>query len=184
MVNNIVIQTNNFYLRPFDPKDDFELCYDLWYDEEVIKPMGINPNDPKEDIKIKLERYELFMKSYGFTNFAVFKNDTSEFIGSCGLGVFHDPDKDHNPLGYNSEEVELGYLFYKKYWGRGYATELACACCNYIFNSYPNINRIVAVTFPTNIASQKVLLKTGFKFVCDVESKEYGKEKFYVLNRS
>jgi [ribosomal protein S5]-alanine N-acetyltransferase len=183
--NNIVIQTDNFYLRPFDPQDDFKLCYDLWHDKDVIQPMGINPDDPKEDIKDKLLRYKSWMDKYGFTNFAVFKKDNDEFIGSCGLGILHDPDGDHNPLPKNENgyDVELGYLFYKKHWGKGYATELTQACCDFILNNYQNIDRIVAVTFPTNIASGKVLEKIGFEFVSYIESKEYGKEKFFALER-
>jgi len=185
-INNITIKTDNFYLRPFHEIDDFKLCYDLWHDKDVIKPMGINPNDPKEDIKKKLLRYKSFMDKYGFTNFSVFKKDNDEFVGSCGFSIFHDPDGDHSPLPKNKNgyEVELGYLFYKKYWGKGYATELTKSCIDFIFNNYSKINRIVAVTYPANIASQKVLEKIGFEFVSDVNSKEYGKEKFFLLTKT
>ena len=185
-MNNITIKTDNFYLRPFHKKDDFELCHNLWNDVDILKSMDC-PACTKEDIKRKLERYELWMAKFGFTNFAVFTKDSDDFVGSCGISLFHDPDGDRNPLRpingekYLSRDIEIGYVLHKKYWGQGYATALAKACVNFAFSADCNIKRIVAVTTPNNIASQNVLLKIGFKFEKEVTSREYGKENFYVI---
>jgi len=56
------------------------------------------PPCTKEDIKEKLARYKLWMDKFGFTNFAVFTKDSDDFVGSCGMSLFHDPDNDRNPL--------------------------------------------------------------------------------------
>ena len=187
-INNIVIKTDNFYLKPFHEIDDFDLSYDLWNDTDVLKSMECNPCT-KKDIEEKLERYKLWMDKFGFTNFAVFNKESDEFVGSCGMSLFHNPDNDRNPLEpingekYLNRDIELGYVLHKKYWGKGYASELAKACVNFVFDNNSDIERIVAVTVPNNIASQKVLTKTGFKFVSNVDSKEYGKESFFVIKR-
>jgi GrpB-like predicted nucleotidyltransferase (UPF0157 family) len=181
-----IIETKNFYLRPFHPQDDFDLSFNLWNDADVLEAMEC-PACTREDIETKLARYELWMDKLGFTNFAVFSKEADEFVGSCGMSLFHDPDSDRNPLAsinsdkYLNRDIEIGYVLYKQYWGKNYATELAKACVEFVFDHNLDITRIVAVTVPSNIASQKVLAKIGFKLAQEVNSKEYGKEKFYVL---
>lgn len=184
----IIIKTEDFYLRPFHEIEDFDLSYRLWECKNITESMECEPCT-KEEIKTKLERYKLWMDKFGFTNFAVFTRNTDDFVGSCGISLFHDPDNDRNPLEqmngekYLNRDVELGYVLHKKYWGKGYATQLAKSCVDFVFDNNPDIHRIVAVTTPSNIASQKVLSKVGFKFESNVESKEYGKEKFFIVKR-
>ena len=183
-----IIKTEHFYLKPFDSVKDFDLSYNLWNDEDVLKSMEC-PACSKQDIVEKLDRYKFWMDKFGFTNFAVFEKNSDDFVGSSGMSLFHDPDNNRNQLQpinsskYLNSDIELGYVLHKKYWGKGYAFELAKACVEHIFHKYSDINRIVAVTVVNNIASQKILSKLGFQFVADIKSKEYGKEKSYVLNR-
>ena len=105
------------------------------------------------------------------------------------MSLFHNPHGERNPLTpinsekYQNKDIEIGYVLYKKYWNKGYATELVKACIDFIFDNYLDIKRIVAVTVPNNIASQKVLSKVGFEFYSEVNSKEYGKEIFYFINK-
>lgn len=129
------------------------------------------------------------MNKFGFTNFAVFTKGSHDFVGSCGMSLFCDPDNDRNLLPpinssqYLNRDVELGYVLHKMYWGKGYATELAKACVDFIFNNYPDIQRIVAFTVKNNIKSQKVLSKVGFYFIEEMKNSKYGNEKFYVTYR-
>jgi RimJ/RimL family protein N-acetyltransferase len=46
-----------------------------------------------------------------------------EFTGWCGLKYLSE-----------TNEVDLGYRFMKKFWGKGYATEAALACIEYGFS--------------------------------------------------
>lgn len=59
-----------------------------------------------------------------------------------------------------TDEVEIGYGFYPKYWGRGLATEVACACVQ-IGRGQLGLPSVVAVTLPTHRASQRVMEKAG-----------------------
>ncbi len=184
-INNYVIETEEFALRPFQARDS-ELLYDLWNDLDVVTSMECDPI-PVEKIAEKLARYKSWMDNFGFTNFAVFDKDTNDFIGSCGFSLFHDPARDRNPFGdvdapkYENRDVEIGYVLRKKYWGRGIAFKLAIACVEFISEKNPDVKRIVAVTTLNNLASQKILEKLGFEFIDAVESEEYGKERFYCL---
>ena len=77
------------------------------------------------------------------------------FVGQAGL--FH--------LGFDvkQSEIELAYRLHKKYWHRGYATELAKALINYGFNQL-SLSRIIAAVRQENERSRKVLEKAGMSY--------------------
>lgn len=58
----------------------------------------------------------------------------------------------------------MGYRFLPKYWGQGFATEVAKASINYGFEKL-NLKAIYAITDVENLASRHVLLKAGFKAI-------------------
>jgi RimJ/RimL family protein N-acetyltransferase len=57
-------------------------------------------------------------------------------------------------------EVELGYRLVPRSWGRGYATEGARALVRYGVDVL-GLYRILGLTHPDNLASQRVLQKAG-----------------------
>jgi RimJ/RimL family protein N-acetyltransferase len=75
---------------------------------------------------------------------------TGELIGDCGLTV-QDVD--------GAKEVEIGYHVRRDHWGRGLATEAACACRDYGFSRYAN--RLVSIIRPENLPSRRVAEKIG-----------------------
>ena len=52
----------------------------------------------------------------------------------------------------------------KAYWGKGLATEAAQACLQYGFENV-EVESIVAIVHPENLASQRVIEKLGMLFV-------------------
>jgi len=65
------------------------------------------------------------------------------------------------------DEVEVGYAFYKEFWGRGFATEIAAACLA-LGPEKLHLKTIVAVTSLNNAASQRVLRKVGLVYERDI----------------
>ena len=65
------------------------------------------------------------------------------------------------------DEVEVGYAFYKEFWGRGFATEIAAACLA-LGREKLHLKTIVAVTSLNNAASQRVLRKVGLVYERDI----------------
>ena len=63
-----------------------------------------------------------------------------------------------------TDEIEVGYLLGKGYWGRGLATEAARSSVRFGFDDL-GISTIVGVVHPENIASQRVLEKAGLAYV-------------------
>lgn len=109
--------------------------------------------------------------------FAIRENDNEKVIGFCGLGA---PDFDRNVT-----EVFYGLIHTK--WNQGYATEAAQAMLDFGFNEI-GLNRIIGFTHPNNIASRRVLEKTGLKEigVLDNISKAhdfFGNTMFEILSK-
>jgi RimJ/RimL family protein N-acetyltransferase len=61
------------------------------------------------------------------------------------------------------DEVEVGYSFYQPFWGRGLASEVTAACLAFGRRQL-RLDTIVAVTSPSNLVSQHVLLKAGLVY--------------------
>ncbi|MGA7384638.1 MAG: GNAT family N-acetyltransferase [Methylocella sp.] len=61
-------------------------------------------------------------------------------------------------------DIEFGYVLAPLVWGKGYASEAVKALADTVF-SLTRANRILADSRANNIASRRVLEKTGFAFV-------------------
>lgn len=72
-----------------------------------------------------------------------------------GIGVF--PQSDVHRL-----NAEMGYWLAEPYWGKGIISKAIVQMTAYAFAHFP-IQRIFAIPFGTNIASQKALEKAGYK---------------------
>lgn len=84
----------------------------------------------------------------------VTERQSGAVVGHCGLLPKAVEGRD---------EGELNYVIAAAYWGRGYATEAACAIKYYALNSL-GIARLVALIHPENTASERVALKLGMRF--------------------
>lgn len=62
-----------------------------------------------------------------------------------------------------ADEVETGYGFLPEFWGRGLATEVALACVAIALDRV-HLSSVVAITLPTNVASQRVMQKAGLTY--------------------
>jgi Acetyltransferases, including N-acetylases of ribosomal proteins len=87
----------------------------------------------------------------GFALWAVELRETHDVIGQCGLTRQHILDED---------VIEVGYLFNRAHWQRGYATEAAAACVGYAF-THLGVDRVWAQVRDTNLASMNVAIRLG-----------------------
>lgn len=85
--------------------------------------------------------------------FAVERQDTSTFIGFCGLA----PVTFDAPF---TPKVEIGWRLAYEHWGQGFATEAASAVLDWIFAHlwWPEI---ISFTREANTASQAVMARLG-----------------------
>ena len=77
--------------------------------------------------------------------------ESDELTGQCGLTM--QPWKD-------TEVLEIGYLFNRKFWHQGYATEAAAACKQYAFEVL-NAEEVCSIIRDMNLPSQNVARRIG-----------------------
>ena len=155
----ILLETPRLSMRKLRQSDFSDLCKILQDDETMYAYEGAF-SDPEahEWLDRQIARY----KMWGFGAWAVILKETGEWIGQCGLTM--QPWK-------GSEVLEVGYLFRRTHWHRGYATEAAIACKEYAFNVL-GAEEVCSIIRDTNIPSQNVALRNGMAPV-DTDVKHY-----------
>lgn len=132
-------------------KDDMPKLHTILSDPEVMKysVRGVCDEPATTDfIEWSQKCYEL----HAMGPLALVDRQSRELIGFCGVS----PEEVHGV-----EEFDLGYRLSRRYWGNGLATEAAQAVMKYAFG-LKNIESILAVIEPNNIASIRVAEKVGF----------------------
>ncbi|HEX8331906.1 MAG TPA: GNAT family protein [Segetibacter sp.] len=77
-----------------------------------------------------------------------------------------------------NKNAELGYWLAEQYWGNGIVSKAIIKMIDYGFSTF-DIYRIYARPFGTNIASQKVLEKAGFKLEARYEKTFFKNGEFH-----
>lgn len=145
------LKTERLVLRPF-----------LMDDAQVLFPIVQEPNIfqyfPTKDAWAleKVERYIYHQihhwEKFGYGHWAVTLVESGQLMGWCGLEFLPD-----------TNETEVGYLLSSAFWGKGYATEAASVSVQFGKKEI-GLSEIIGLTDPLNIASQRVLEKSGLAF--------------------
>lgn len=144
----MVLETERLYMRPMKQSDFEALCRILQDEETMYAYEGaFTDEEVQEWLDRQLARYEMW--SFGL--WAVILKETDEMIGQCGLTM--QPWKEE-------EVLEIGYLFERAHWHKGYAAEAAKACKAYAFEVL-EADQVCSIIRDTNTASQNVALRNG-----------------------
>lgn len=144
--------TTRLILRPFT-EEDIEPLYHILNQEDILRYFP-NPEPPSRE---RVER--LILKQFRQWEehrlgwWAVEPRGEGGLIGWNGLQYLPETD-----------EVEIGYLLDKAYWGQGLAVEGAQVGLRYGFKRR-GLEQIIGLVHPENKASQRVLEKLGMSFV-------------------
>jgi ribosomal-protein-alanine N-acetyltransferase len=144
------LETPRLLLREFGLADAAAL-FALNNDPEVLRYTGDLPFASVAAARAFVESYEQYA-AYGYGRWAVLLKETSEFLGWCGLK--------HRP---EIPETDLGYRFFRRHWGQGYATEAARACARYGLENL-RLPQLVGRVMLGNPASIRVLENAGFSY--------------------
>lgn len=174
-MSRVVFETERLMMRRPSVEDVDALAVH-WGDPETMKYIGQAGDAwPREKVVDRINAAIERCDQHGMTFWTAVEKETNCIVGQGGLV----------PIEFNGSEVELGYRLGKAHWGKGYATEIAIASAAYGFESL-GLNRLIAVTYPENTGSRKVLTKTGFREVgesdlyydCKTVLYELSKESF------
>lgn len=155
----MILETERLYLREMN-QDDFDSLCRILQDEDTMYAYEGAFSD--KEVQEWLDRQILRYQKWNFGLWAVVLKENDELIGQCGLTM--QPWKE-------AEVLEIGYLFNRSYWHKGYATEAAKACKKYAFEIL-NADEVCSVIRDTNTASQNVAVRNGMA-VADTWTKHY-----------
>lgn len=141
MDKNLILETERLILRRYC-QGDLQDLYEYLSDAEVVK------FEPYKQMNLMETEKELAIRIADEEMIAVELKENHKLIGNLYLGKreFH--------------ALELGHVFNKAYWGRGYAKE---SCEAVIGKSFvEGIHRIYAECDPENPNSWRLLESLGF----------------------
>ncbi|MDO5603162.1 MAG: GNAT family N-acetyltransferase [Oscillospiraceae bacterium] len=163
-----IIESERLYLREMEQTDYPALCKIL-QDEEVMYAYehAFTGKEAQEWLDRQLKRYE----KDGFGLWAAVLKETGEMIGQCGLTW--------QPCG-GRQVLEIGYLFQKAYWHRGYAAEAAAACKKYAFEVL-DAAEVFSIIRDDNLPSQKVAESNGMNIQGELVKHYYGQEMRHLI---
>lgn len=130
----------------------------------------------EEEVRVWLQRQRERYAKDGHGLWAAARREDGEMMGQCGL-TWQD---------YEGEQVlEIGYLFARDFWHKGYAIEAARACKQYAFETL-RAEEVFSIIRDTNLASQNVAIRNGMtirgrfiKHYCGVDAPHLA----YAVNR-
>jgi RimJ/RimL family protein N-acetyltransferase len=147
-----ILETDRLILRHLSPRDA-EFILQLVNEPSWIRFIGNKGVRTIEDAGNYILNGPMEMYSrLGFGLYLVELKEEGESIGICGL-IKRD----------FLEDVDIGFAFLPKFWGKGYAYESASAVMAYGKRAF-GLNRLLAITSPDNYDSVRLLEKLGFNF--------------------
>lgn len=154
-----ILQTKRLYLRELEQSDYSALC-EILQDKDVMYAYehAFDDFEAHEWLDRQISRYN----AYGFGLWAAVLKSTGEMIGQCGITMQECGGR---------QVPEIGYLFKKAFWHKGYATEAAAACKQYAFDLL-GVNEVYSIIRDNNLPSQNVAKRNGMS-VCGEITKHY-----------
>lgn len=142
------LTTPRLALRRFT-MDDLDLLVRLHTDIRVMRYAGGLLSREQSLATLRDRTVDYYERHPGLGVWATLERSTGECVGLHLLNNIQ-----------GESDIQVGYLLYPEYWGRGYATEMAVRVLRYGFETL-GLPQIVAITDLENTASQHVLLKAG-----------------------
>lgn len=152
-----MLTTDRLIFRHFTPADLNCLYRDIYSHPLVARALSPTGTLSLQQTAILLERRLQHWQDHGFGTWALIHRQSQQLIGNCGLHYLE-----------NGPDVELTYTIQPLYWGQGLATEASRAVLSWGFKTL-QLKQIVAVTGPTNGASQRVMQKLGMKYQQNIQ---------------
>lgn len=137
--------------------DDVDRLYEIYADKETKQYVEDLYKDREEEREYTKKYINNQYKFFEYGIWIVREKEDSVIIGRAGL--FNRDDQD---------EIEIGFVFAREYWGMGYASEVLSAILSYAREEL-DVTNIVAHVHHENDRSKKLLMKLGFEFVKETE---------------
>lgn len=151
----VTLNTNRLSLRPFEPKDLELYTARIFADPEVMRYLPTRDAAPSERAERTMDFFNDHWTQFSYGPWVVVEKASGELIGHCGLRFIDE-----------IQETEVLYAFGKAFWRKGYASEAARASIGFGFWQI-ELEQIIALAVPENIASHKVMEHCGLQYEKD-----------------
>ena len=166
-----ILETPRLILREMTPSDLSAICRVL-QDKETMYAYehAFSDEEAQAWLNNQLRRY----REDGFGLWAAVLKESGEIIGQCGI-TLQDVPGEWVP--------EVGYLFERAHWHKGYATEAATACKEYAFNVL-GLDTVYSIIRDNNVASQNVAKRNGMTVCGKIVKHYYGTDMPHLVYRA
>ncbi len=145
-----ILETPRLYLRSLQVSDLNSMAQ-MYSNIEVMRYIGAGKTFTKEQCEKSIAGWNEYETKHGFANWAIVLKDGDKFIGKCGFSYLPD-----------NSDIEISYMLDEPHWEKGFASEISMAALDYGFDKL-NLKRIVAMAYPENSVSIKIIEKMGMK---------------------
>ena len=165
------IETGRLILREMT-EADFPRLYEIFSDPQTMRyyPAPFDEERVWRWIEVNRQRY----RTFGFGLWAVVLKETGEVIGDCGVTM---------QMIHGMIRPEIGYHIHRAHQRKGYASEAAAACRDYIFAHTP-FEIVYSYMKYTNAASYGVALKNGMAFIEEYDDPVNTRTRVYAITRA
>ena len=166
-----ILETERLVLRELVPSDLPAMCRVL-QDKETMYAYehAFSDEEAQAWLNNQLRRY----REDGFGLWGAVLKQSGELIGQCGLTWQQISGE---------RLLEVGYLFERAFWHKGYATEAAVACKEYAFGVL-GAQKVYSIIRDNNFASQRVAQRNGMNVCGKTVKFYYGMEMPHLIFRA
>jgi ribosomal-protein-alanine N-acetyltransferase len=132
--------------------DDAQAIMAIFGSPDVLRFLNQPPTDTLEKAHDLIRWFEGQFKHRNGVTWGITRRADNTIIGTCGFYEWH----------HENRRVDIGYHIVPPEWGKGYATEASHAVIRWCFENL-NVHRIQADCTAGNDASERVMVKCGFK---------------------
>jgi ribosomal-protein-alanine N-acetyltransferase len=161
------LKGENICFKPLST-NDAQAIHNYASDEEVSRFIGWNLmntlNETSEYIETMLKRESAGTHLYA----SIVLKSTQEIIGTAMIFNF---DKEAN-------QAEIGYVFHKDHWGKGYGAESVVLMSDFAFEAL-NLHKLHASVVDANIGSARILEKNGYQLEGRLKDHYFIEDKYY-----
>ena len=149
-----ILRTENVIVREITVSD-VDRLYEIYSDADVVRYIENLYENREEEIRFTKDYISNQYRFYEYGMWIVESANTNEIIGRAG--IFDRADEEYK---------EIGFVFAKEYWGRGYATETLKAIIKYAYEEF-EVDTLIAHVMSENVWSKRLLESLGFVYEKD-----------------
>lgn len=145
------IETDRLLIRKWQPSRDLDDAFEIYGDAQTMRFIPCGALSREQTLRL-VERMIARDEEHGFGIWPVVLKSERRVIGECGITY----------IPQHGADVEIAWIFNRRYHGKGYATEAARAVMEYALSS--GISPVYALIDRGNAASIRVANRLEMEF--------------------